>query len=302
MSVTANCHQSVIILCGLPGVGKTEFVSNLEFPPDLSPITLYHVCYDDFIPNNLNFDDINDESELQVNGLTWKQLRGILVQSVDKILARNQQEGAHVTTGVEETDSAHKISCEFENRLYEKAKKKGQREGNYGDTESDGFTFFVIDDNMFYRSMRYEYYQLARKYAIGFCEIHLHCPLDVARERNRGRLEPIPDETLIAMETKFEVPDATKYPWETKSISIDTAEVTDGRTMETVWNLVRKALNDPVKPLNEENAEEKEKSKKAIAASIIYQADQVLRKCVAESMKQAKISLSSGTFKSPSLC
>ncbi|XP_077992512.1 L-seryl-tRNA(Sec) kinase-like [Glandiceps talaboti] len=290
----------VVVLCGLPGSGKTKFAKELNFPAEFYPATVYHICYDDFIPNNINFELCqvsNQETTNQSEVVTWKQLRNTLVHCIENMVARNQGCSAspesttshlsQVQVSMAKNDGNPLIKEQFEQKLKDKMYRYGHH-GNLDESSDEICTLYIIDDNMFYRSMRYEYFQLARKYNLGFCQVYLHCPLEIAIQRNQQRPEPIPYKTMVAMETKLEVPDTKKYPWETKSVEIDVMETKDAR--EKVFDIIRLALSDPVPPLEVEDMAEKEAASEANAASIVHQADQVLRKCIADTMKKAKVS------------
>ena len=95
----------------------------------------------------------------------------------------------------------------------------------------------LLDDNMHLRSMRYEYYQLARKCecivsvlvgiismslldGLGFAQVCVCCSTHVAKERNLHRPNPIPDSTIELMELSMEYPDSDQNHWEKLSVCI----------------------------------------------------------------------------------
>ena len=47
----------------------------------------------------------------------------------------------------------------------------------------------VVDDNSYYRSMRYAFHQLARDAGAGFCQFHILASLQAAIKANQGREE-----------------------------------------------------------------------------------------------------------------
>lgn len=56
---------------------------------------------------------------------------------------------------------------------------------------------------------------------LGFCEVHVDCPSDMAVARNKQRtLGRVEDNVIVTMATKMEVPDSAAYHWEKYSISI----------------------------------------------------------------------------------
>ena len=50
-----------------------------------------------------------------------------------------------------------------------------------------GSEMVIIDDCFEYGSMRKVYYQLARELRVGYFELHIDCPLDVAMANNLRR-------------------------------------------------------------------------------------------------------------------
>ncbi|XP_010624889.1 L-seryl-tRNA(Sec) kinase, partial [Fukomys damarensis] len=76
----------------------------------------------------------------------------------------------------------------------------------------------VLDDNFYYQSMRYEVYQLARKYSLGFCQIFLDSPLETCLQRNGQRPQAVPTEIICLMERKIERPNPEKNAWEHNSL------------------------------------------------------------------------------------
>lgn len=78
----------------------------------------------------------------------------------------------------------------------------------------------VIDDNMYFKSMRYEYYKLARNYQISFFVVHFNVELSVALHRNANRENSVPEHVIINMAKKFEQPCEN---WEKNSLIIDSS-------------------------------------------------------------------------------
>nr|XP_009668868.1 PREDICTED: L-seryl-tRNA(Sec) kinase [Struthio camelus australis] len=146
--------------------------------------------------------------------------------------------------------------------------------------------YFILDDNFYYRSMRYEVYQLARKYSLSFCQLFLECPLEWCLQRNRLRSHPLPDQTIYLMARKIERPDLENNAWEKNSLILKSFECTLEDNLQII-HLLANALENPVKP-NEENTEEKEVDRAICAASTVHQADQTFRRVISQTMKDAK--------------
>nr|XP_002742327.1 PREDICTED: uncharacterized protein LOC100377551 [Saccoglossus kowalevskii] len=110
------------------------------------------------------------------------------------------------------------------------------------------------------------------------------------KKGNQQRKDSISYETLVTMEMKLEPPDGTKFSWEQNSITISAVNTVDESVQEKIWNHIKRAFSHPVAPLVEENIDEKNASREVIAANVIHQSDQILRKCIAEEMNKRKVS------------
>ncbi|NWT97507.1 PSTK kinase, partial [Urocynchramus pylzowi] len=144
----------------------------------------------------------------------------------------------------------------------------------------------LLDDNFYYQSMRYEVYQLARKYSLGFCQLFLECPVECCLQRNRLRRDPVPEHTIQLMATKMEMPDLRKNTWEQHSLILSSSHCIP-EDDEQIMSLLATALENPERP-NEEDTEQKEAARAMCAASAVHQADQACRRAISGAMQDAK--------------
>lgn len=108
---------------------------------------------------------------------------------------------------------------------------------------------FLMDDNFYYSSMRYEAHQLARKCkpstvvsaqvfisqsinlkcffsdSLGFCQVYLNCDLELCISRNERRSQPVQAKVIREMKMRFEPPNPEKNLWEKNSISLTSIDV-----------------------------------------------------------------------------
>ncbi|XP_033109833.1 L-seryl-tRNA(Sec) kinase-like [Anneissia japonica] len=313
----------ILILCGIPGAGKSTLASNLERDIDrptserskrktlLRATVTTWICFDDVIPHSIDVGSV----ALDTNGITkdygiWKAYRLQIVKTIDDIISKvingdishfyelpeQEHEATSISKHVEEIiKTAFKSSLlkyldqnECGNTVSREGDKNKTREfGKKNDFEDIDFVF-VMDDNFYYRSMRYQYFQICRKYNIAFCQIHMHCSVDVALERNSSRNNRVPDDTIINMATRFEAPDVSKGSWEEMSLQIDAANELIEDTWISVSALLCKALDYPVQPMIVEDQQQKEQSRQSCLRSLIHQGDQILRRLITERMKLSK--------------
>uniref|UniRef100_A0A0H2UI54 Uncharacterized protein n=1 Tax=Rhodnius prolixus TaxID=13249 RepID=A0A0H2UI54_RHOPR len=138
-------------------------------------------------------------------------------------------------------------------------------------TSSARSTLIILDDNMFYRSMRYEYYQLSREYSLGFCEIYLSTPLEICLKLNRQRINPVADSTILKMNALLEVPNSANS-WETNVLILSNQTLSQNE-----WLSIEKVLDNcclnPVKNFQKTKQE-------VIPQNTLHLADIALRKVV----------------------
>lgn len=115
---------------------------------------------------------------------------------------------------------------------------------------------FLLDDNFYYPSMRYEVYQLARKYSLGFCQLFLTCDLETCIRRNQSRARPVPSQVMEEMEQRLEPPNPERNMWEKCSIKLDTTHSLTANDIQKVLDLILFALKNPLSPI-EDNSEQK---------------------------------------------
>ncbi|KAI5086071.1 L-seryl-tRNA(Sec) kinase-like [Silurus meridionalis] len=128
----------------------------------------------------------------------WKQYRQAVLECVEVFLQELNADMPHTHTGGGEVGTGS-VCVRFK-----EAMKKQQILPTLQDTYSRAQRLvLLLDDNFYYQSMRYRVYQLARRHdfvplsyspvlfvlcpggSVGFCEVYLHCPLEVCLHRNR---------------------------------------------------------------------------------------------------------------------
>ncbi|XP_063434932.1 L-seryl-tRNA(Sec) kinase-like isoform X2 [Mytilus trossulus] len=145
----------------------------------------------------------------------------------------------------------------------------------------------VLDDNMYYTSMRHKYFQIARKYTCGFCQLYLACNIQTALERNVKRSQPITEDVIVAMATKIEPPNRQINSWETNSIVINTESNIESH-LPRIMSLVNTAMLNPIQPLEETDPMITAESRQICSSNVIHQSDQILRKIVSHKMSNLK--------------
>ncbi|KXJ71282.1 hypothetical protein RP20_CCG020948 [Aedes albopictus] len=136
---------------------------------------------------------------------------------------------------------------------------------------------------MYYRSMRYEIVALARKYRVGFLQVHLEVPLEEAQTRNTTRSNPIPQEIISRMWIKLEKPNEQFYKWER-----NTVHLTVNYKLEEIMKIeekVAQCANNPEHPI------EQDIERELVEQSTLHKVDLLLRKAVSDIIKDRRLTL-----------
>ncbi|OCT71568.1 hypothetical protein XELAEV_18034546mg [Xenopus laevis] len=287
----------ICLLCGLPGAGK----STLGW--SLSSTTLRQrfavISYDKIITAEtfqLALQDELDQSReippssalLKTQETShWKQHRQYLLEYLEHLLVAllNTSE-LRPPEGKCDGTWYRFVDCLEEQGLISSAGSSTEKGTHSVIISENDEVCLVLDDNFYYQSMRYEVYQLARKYSSGFCQIYLHCPVESCVLRNKGRPVSIAEDTIRLMDKKIQKPNPEKNSWEQNSLVLDSSQLIKADDHRIV-NLVNQAMANPLRPL-QENLEIKDKDRAITAASILHQADQSIRRCISETMRRVK--------------
>lgn len=253
-------EHAIVCVMGIPAAGKTTFcnaLKNMLAAEKHHPFVLCHICYDKLF----SF----EKQQEMVRNTTLKMSRDWLVDLVEILLGKNGENAS-------EDLKRMKQRVLEDNDLTEKCAAANS-------------TVFVVDDNLYYRSMRYKYIQLARKYETGFGSIFLDCELDVALRRNAEREEPVPKDAMLTMASKMEEPVPSKNSWEEHSITIRSKDAGDEATLDDSLKFIAGVLKNPLREVDDDSAQ-KELAKSITSSNLLHQADIVLRKLVGEKIRQ----------------
>uniref|UniRef100_A0A3B4V7T5 Phosphoseryl-tRNA kinase n=1 Tax=Seriola dumerili TaxID=41447 RepID=A0A3B4V7T5_SERDU len=265
------------VLCGLPATGKSTLARTVLSAAAQHGWRATVVPYDDLIPEHaFQTRAVEDGVALQ-DHTEWKLHRHAVLQCIEQFMKKPEV--------LAELPS----KCQINRAAWEQCiHTLLQPEGLDHSCADRTPLLFLLDDNFYYPSMRYEVYQLARK-----CE-----PLfSSCISRNQSRSEPIPTEVILEMVKRLESPNPQKNPWETKSIYLNTTD-----NFQKVMELISSALSNPLSPV-EDNTEQKwwkmYSARLKCASSVVHQADQACRRLISEAMKTARENqVSSGHMRS----
>lgn len=253
------------VLCGIPGCGKTTLCRRLVSSGE--KFTYVHV----------SFDELTGWIENQGDG-AWKQSRSMVLSLVGKIVELLREDGKYPNSN----PFPDLIDKEVF-RLFQEVKTVASR------TIKSTTVVLLIDDNMFYKSMRYSYYQLAEQFSLGYCIVYLNCFSGVCYNRLKQRSDGhLIESSVKRIAEQFEKPDPSKEKWEIFSKEFDSSD--QSSPLVTYEQFIETCVNHPVEisRLSEKEIEERNLTRKVNAVNLIHQADLCLRKIVSELSKEIR--------------
>ncbi|EDS35455.1 L-seryl-tRNA(Ser/Sec) kinase [Culex quinquefasciatus] len=100
---------------------------------------------------------------------------------------------------------------------------------------------------MYYRSMRYQVFQIARRLGTGYFQTYLEVSLESAKSRNSKRSNAVPEEVISRMFYKLEKPDERISPLEAHG----TKNPVEQSFVHKVDLLLRKVVGEMIKQQKE---------------------------------------------------
>jgi tRNA uridine 5-carbamoylmethylation protein Kti12 len=169
----------LLLLCGLPGSGKSTIASLIKHNA-LENIVVFGAL-SEIIAEKKQFDK-NDP--LLVYHVEYDNFYDQLAK------CKNSSE-----------------ECKFNNIIWKLSREMAVKEViNLIETSSEGFKIIIIDDNMYYYSMRHFYYKLAQQYNCAFIILEIRAPFHIVHQRNKGRRNEVAENIINQMWNKFEFP------------------------------------------------------------------------------------------------
>lgn len=253
----------LIVLVGIPGAGKTSFCRQVDHysRAESLPWKSIHFCFDEFIR-------VEDCSGFEEGNFKVKrvQLLGHLERLVDAIKSHN-------------TELFQQVNGELQQHF--------SRKVHLSLTESIQY-LVLVDDNMYYRSMRHEVYKIARRHGTGYVPVYLDVDLEEAKIRNSRRVAPVPDETILRMWSRMELPNGKVCRWEKNSLRINNFS----DDFELVFSHILDRIEHPVEKyiISEGVAE-------PVEQSALHKLDLLLRKRVGEIVRKNRVQLNADELK-----
>eukprot|EP01084_Bolivina_argentea_P059846 109325_1 len=166
------------------------------------------------------------------------------------------------------------------------------------DFNNDLYSLIFIDDNMYFRSMRYKFYKLAKQYATGFSIIYVNTNKNECIKRNNKRkgFENVQTSVIQRMSHKFQPPNSNKYAWEYQNCFTFIAnnnnteqKINDNDTYNALYKQIYESWTK-IPVINEIIIDENKQMecRKANMKNLKHQSDLKLRKAMSIWMKLLK--------------
>lgn len=261
-----SIKSCILLICGMPGSGKSELSYKLKAKFDnrmvideQKPVSIYIISYDEIV-------SIIKSGGEQMR--TYKEFRRDLLVGarlfICNVLQRQSPEGE-----AEANEPMNRSICESIMRCNE--------------IKRDHHFIVVVDDNFYYHSMRFQWFQIAKQYQMGFAQIYIECQLELALIRNNQRIthQIVPDHVIFKMNQHFQSDSFKNSQFRTLTIQINT-EINDD-----IKNLIIDAINDPIKSDDNQMKliENQTKSRNITSSNLVHQVDCTLRDLISIRIK-----------------
>ena len=272
---------SLVLLVGVPASGKTTFcnkllLNNYQKSSVFSTVDrgfrnhslFIHVCFDSIIA----LEDQRKYAESAYTDSSAKQMKGArdsILKDVESLLE-------------------FLLNTEFSLlKLKDIVKCFGFTTSSCSPDCHIRNVVILMDDNFYYRSMRHQYYLLAFKHKVSFCQVFFECPLQKAIQYNSQRSQKIPSSVILKMHDRLQPP-SSDISWE-KLTLIFTAS-TRVFPIEEFQKLVLESLKFPADTVERElersaKSEMKVLGRVSCSKSVLHQSDLILRDLVREYMQ-----------------
>ena len=228
----------LLLICGLPSSGKSLLTNNLvkysrqnpiDFFGNECPAVFYKISIDELIP-------VKEQSiKIQTNSGFWRQFRHRLRIAIKLLVKQLKASDVAIDEAI---DDEVKGLLEL---------IRSQNNVSNADTlfQINRDFVLIIDDNLYYKSMRYECFQTSKQFGLGFAIIMINCDLELGLSRNRLRPDDrrLPEDVIIKMSERFECPKAEGFECRTYFVSSDTFDFV---ITEDIIHFISDAIRNPV--------------------------------------------------------
>lgn len=290
------------LLVGLPGSGKTTLCralkSYLEENQGCERLIIITLCYDDLIPLSVqrefveqkrtggqesvdDYKKCGEEGDERKWKVTSKQKDSKDWKNIEVDMDWKDSKSSRHVIGEDWKSARRKIHSQVDQFLqYINTGKLDSGVDNFFSIPLEAFEsgtkyMILLDDNFYYRSMRYEFFQLARRHSAAFCQLYLECSTEEAAWHNDMREERVPADVVMAMAERLQAPQSHLHPWEANTCILKRGE---GQVSQA-WGAMVESFQNGLSPVEDRELEVAE-ARRCCSQSVVHQADLCLRTIV----------------------
>ena len=288
---------AILLLCGCPCTGKTYFLKRFKtyIETNHEQIQVVHINFDKIINSNLE--------QLIIRISFWKESR-ILIQNLIKKLI------SYLKTNIERNINLEEYFDETKNLLFDTSSSnydinkeiysnfiKLLNDYDFKRGSSNHKYLLCLDDNLYYESMRFKYYQLAKQEK---CSYYCLCfkirTLNKLLKLNHNRSKNSPDnesfrvtDTIIEnMFTKFNYPNLIKWEKELSLIVEYDENLELELDLENLFDSLIDLTSKLFSSFNLLSLTNDETEQKVSIVNIKHQSDLIMRRIIKESLNKVE--------------
>ncbi|XP_015782339.1 L-seryl-tRNA(Sec) kinase-like [Tetranychus urticae] len=270
----------IVLISGLPASGKTVFTTELVNYMQLNKI--------DIDPFYINFDKVIplEDQKLLVHreDSSWRQCRKDFVSSCHNFLELMLK-----SQSCSKEQSEPSTQGKYLNSILDQLSLDKCSIQNY--CLNNSRFCLIVEDNFYYKSMREEFFRLAKQFNIGFALISFNIAIDICIQRNTQRPNSVNDEIIQRMAQLYEKPKADEFgiSYENKvqlmEINFDNINHYDDQFIKAL-QIINKAIDNPIESHPDESCNKlyRDISRKITASNSSHRFDNVLRQCASKIM------------------
>ncbi|GAM17886.1 hypothetical protein SAMD00019534_010610 [Acytostelium subglobosum LB1] len=215
----------------------------------------------------------SSSDQIEHGGTLWKQVRQEIQNQIESIIGSTSSMSTMLLPPLEPSSTTSALRSNMDNNQT---------------------NIILLDDNLYFKSMRYTYFKLAKQYNSGFCQLYLHKDAYLSKANNQLRSlqiiqnSPITvsDAVIEKMDSILEEP-SPSHRWESNTMVMPTINFINDSykqlDIQRIWEEIYGLLNQHVgedEVVVEQQQEKKIHDREATKSNAIHQLDLEMRRTI----------------------